>query len=340
MISNQSNSAVRLHEIDFMRPMVIVLLIMMHSFTLYSEGGSWGYPEGIGSVTAYKWITIITYGCMLEAFTFISGYLFGFQMKKNMMDLWPLIVSKLKRLILPSILFGILYISIIDDFNGRGNVMQAISVMLSGAGHLWYLPMLFWCFIIAWLIRKIKINERIKLIGLFLLSIIAVVPIPLKLNTVFHYFPFFYLGMYVFDNPPPKITSFNVALWLAIFLLVLTCVMLYRDAHASLANWQKMLLWYAKQLYAFCGTYGMFLLCKLLGRKFKVSDGLLSFNKCCFGIYIFQQFVLRILYYQTSLPSLCGTYLLPWCGLITAFIISLGLTTILRKTKVGAYLLG
>lgn len=72
----------RLSEMDFMRPIVIVLLVMMHSFTMYSVG--WEKPLCIGEVPAYRWIQVITYGCMLEAFTFISGYLFGFQMRKKM----------------------------------------------------------------------------------------------------------------------------------------------------------------------------------------------------------------------------------------------------------------
>lgn len=113
---DKSSPHSRLDEMDFMRPIIIILLVMMHSFTMYA--GGWDLPKGIVAVPAYKWIQVISYGCMLEAFTFISGYLFGFQLKKKKIDFFPMVLSKLKRLILPSIIFGSLYIFIFDILVG------------------------------------------------------------------------------------------------------------------------------------------------------------------------------------------------------------------------------
>lgn len=333
----------RLNEMDFMRPIVIVLLVMMHTFTIFTGGGSWDFPVGIEMVPAYRWIQVLTYGCMLEAFTFISGYLFGFQMRNKNVKFLLLVTSKLKRLFLPSVVFSLLYIIMFHIEWWWVDVIQWESIiynLLFGAGHLWYLPMLFWCFIITWLLGKIPINESLKLVLLFMLSIASVFPIPLRFNTVFHYLPFFYLGVFLFNHPPQKIKSWNVLAMMSLFLLLLIAVTLYRDAHSILPNWQKVVLWYIKQLYAAIGTFSVFLLCKYFGEKRKVSKALLSFNACCFGIYIFHQFVLVLLYYYTSLPAYCGSYWLPWCGLFCAFFMSFGLTWILRKTKTGHYLLG
>ena len=108
-----------------MRPIVIALLVMMHSFSIYSGGGSWEYPQGINGVSAYRWIQIIAYGCLLEAFTFISGYLFCFQLKYKNPDFLSLTVSKLRRLILPSIVFSTLYVGLFQvDWDGTSNWMN------------------------------------------------------------------------------------------------------------------------------------------------------------------------------------------------------------------------
>ena len=66
-----------------------------------------------------------------------------------------------------------------------------------------------------------------------------------------------------------------------------------------------------------------------------VPQWLLLLNDNSMGIYIFQQFVLMILYYKTDLPLYIGPYLLPWVGIIVTLLISLALSVLLRKTKIG-----
>lgn len=124
------------------------------------------------------------------------------------------------------------------------------------------------------------------------------------------------------------------------FLTILIIVSSYRSMHGDLSSWQKVLFWYVKQLYATLGTLGLFVLCKTISDKHDVSQQLLMFNACSFGIYIFHQFLLDFMYYHTPLPSWCGSYFLPWCGFIITFLVSFGLTWVLRKTKIGHFLLG
>lgn len=61
----------------------------------------------------------------------------------------------------------------------------------------------------------------------------------------------------------------------------------------------------------------------------KIAD----FNQYCFGIYLFQQFILMFIYYKTNIPVMIGSSLLPWFGFVTAFIGSYILTFLLRKNK-------
>lgn len=58
------------------------------------------------------------------------------------------------------------------------------------------------------------------------------------------------------------------------------------------------------------------------------------------GIYIYQQFILQIIYYHTGIPALVGIYLLPWLGFISAFIVSFLFTHCLSKFRIGRALLG
>ena len=75
------------------------------------------------------------------------------------------------------------------------------------------------------------------------------------------------------------------------------------------------------------------------GKGLAIPRWLVELNGLCFGIYLFQQFILQILYYKTSLPSLVGPYWLPWVGLIVTLCISWLLTKLSLKTKIGRSLM-
>jgi len=105
MIENKK----QLDEVNIIRPIVIVLLVLMHSFTIYA--GGWSMPEGIHDVRAYFWIAKMSFSCMLEIFVFISGYLFAYQIYELKMKYTfkKILSSKFKRLIIPSIVFSLFY---------------------------------------------------------------------------------------------------------------------------------------------------------------------------------------------------------------------------------------
>ena len=67
----------RLDEITLMRTILAVLIVFMHSFTCYN--GGWPEPAGFVNVPVYKWLSRFSFAFTLQAFVFISGYLFAFQ---------------------------------------------------------------------------------------------------------------------------------------------------------------------------------------------------------------------------------------------------------------------
>ena len=67
----------RLDEVTLMRTVLAILIVFMHSFTIYQ--GGWTQPENYVDIPIYKWIARISFAFTLEAFVFISGYLFAFQ---------------------------------------------------------------------------------------------------------------------------------------------------------------------------------------------------------------------------------------------------------------------
>ena len=100
-----------LDNVVIIRLLLIVLLVLFHAFAIYN--GAWEMPLGITSVKPYWFIASISYSFMLESFVFISGYVFGYQTRVKYSSGMPLnscLLKKAKRLLIPRIVFSILYI--------------------------------------------------------------------------------------------------------------------------------------------------------------------------------------------------------------------------------------
>ena len=74
--------------------------------------------------------------------------------------------------------------------------------------------------------------------------------------------------------------------------------------------------------------------------SFSIPSFLVKLSGYCFGVYIYQQFILQILYYKFNWISLVNPMLLPWVSAFVTLIVSLLLTHLTLKTRFGRFLLG
>ena len=175
-----------LYEISFMRPILLVLLVSYHAFAPYC--GAWQMPEGVESNIFYKWLGLFSRAFRLEAFVFVSGYIFALQIiKKNKFGSFiDLVKSKFIRLIIPCWVFGLFYWFLFRT--------TEITHVLTGVGHLWYLPTLFWCFFVGYLLYKRTYSPIRVWICLLILLMVSFVPLPFQLGRAMYYIFFFYMG--------------------------------------------------------------------------------------------------------------------------------------------------
>ena len=185
-----------LKDVMIIRPLAIILLIFWHSFIIYT--GGWKPPMSVGPVESYWWIARFSYSGMLELFVFISGYVFGISIQKGV-PAKDIILKKFKRLIIPSICFSIIYY-LIFMHNSHTTVWDIAIKIISGCGHMWFLPMLFWSTIISYTIYKIKCNTIIKIIGMAILPMVSSDYLPFGISTSFYYILFFYIGIITYNN--------------------------------------------------------------------------------------------------------------------------------------------
>lgn len=332
----------RVLEIDYFRSFIIILLVFMHSFVYNANTKSWPEPLGVQSLELYHFIQEISFSCLLESFTLISGYVFGYiyLVKNRELKLVPLIRGKIFRLMIPSIVFSIIYGCIFEQ--GISFSLKTIYQVVSGIGHMWYLPMLFQCFIFSYFLIRCNLNKWILLSSLLLLSIFScMVPNYMQISRTLYYLFFFYLGIqlvqireYIIEKVDTRVKYFIISYLIALLPCLWLRIELEENSYYILANSIRL-------LYSIFGTlFLLMLFCKIsLQHNNKMLKIVTFISGCSMGVYIFHQFILKIFYYKTDVAASCGNIMLPWVAFIISLTLSLLATCCAKKTSIGRFLL-
>lgn len=302
----------RLLNIDWLRPIVVILIVVNHVFAIYS--GVWESPwNGIdANVEVYKWVQRISICCSLQLFTFISGYIYGFQISnKGILNLKQLAQKKVKRLLYPYFLFGSLYYLLISS---KGNVdfIDLLFSLANGIGHLWFLPMLFLCFILHWLFYKMEVflkcrlnNDQIAttiiMTMLFCIYICApIMPNIFCIKYAFMYLVFFYIGQKAYG----RITLRPSALFFLAIIYICMFVTNYSIIDSESANIPYLIRKTIDFLTRLSGISFFFILSlSFVKNKMALSKFYEKLTSLSFGIYIYHQFII-VYIYMNKLPYL------------------------------------
>lgn len=342
---------INLDEISLIRVIMVVLLVVYHSFAMYC--GGWEPVQGLDSISTYWWIGKVSYSSLLETFVFISGYIYGYQIYIMKWDcgLDDLIRRKLKRLIIPSVLFSILYLTLVRRVSFMELSISTPIDILSGIGHLWFLPMLFWCFIIQWILYKSIRSNVLAICLTFGLSLVCFLPLPLGVSHMMKYVFFFNLGFVCVNirDSLLKLSTLRIIILIgASFLLVFYVATIYLEDLNVLYKEQNNIInrifilvemQLIRNIYAVIGVSLIYGLSAYVVSKCKLSTFVLKIGNYCFGVYIFQQFILMWLYRDTDILNHVGSYGLPLVGFVVSLFGSLFLTYLLKSCKFGKNLI-
>lgn len=342
----------RLYEISVIRPIIILSLVLNHAFVKIAMGGARTNDYHLPDL--YSWINYFNFDATLEFFVLISGYLFAYQCitLKSSYSFRDYTLKKAHRLLLPMLVFGILYYFCFFYNPETFAIRDFLTKLLNGCGHLWFLPMLFWCLIALWAIERYHLVRNITLIGLAFVSLISYLPLPFGLSAVSHYLFYAFLGYHLYwhkDSFLSYLTGrewFLPALWLSYFFSVWI-------AHSELVSYFLIDLTLSKVLlYCIKGSIGLFAsLCGILAlygtiatiassTSFELSPFIQKADRISFGVYIYHQFILVALYHYTNIVSHINAWLVPWIGFVVALFLSTLFTNLTLQTKLGRYLIG
>lgn len=319
------------------------MLIIMHCMTMYSGvNPSWQLPDSIEPVLEYTWIQRFTYAFLLEAFTFMSGYIYCYGMRKQnrSISLKYLLISKIKRLMIPSIVFSVIFSLLFHiELLLRYRVIYDV---IMGVGHMWYLPTLFLCFSFTYLIKRIMPDDICIFTLLLSLALFSfVIPNYIRISQVCYYEFFFFLG-FVTNKNDYRIKNTYCAFILLVFVVPMLLYVKYNyftETSSFLVDFVECM----SQITI--GTVGSVSLYSICYNKSKMLSQnsfsfICRFSSYSMSIYLCQEFIIRILYYKTQTPQVLGTYWLPWISILITLIVSYFLAIAMHKNKFCKTLIG
>ena len=211
----------KLYDVVVLRSLAIIMVVAFHAYGMMY----WGHFPDMTDEYKEIYYNINQYvvNFRMPLFIFISGYLFSFlEHEKNKYPTFlALFQNKFKRLIIPYLIFATIYMIT----TGMGFDLK---VLISGScGHLWFITMLFWCFMCARLFRLAPWSGNLYYqIAVLILGFVALfLDVPkfsfMGVQGLPKWFFWFYLGYLV---SPHRNQLFDFLskrkIWLMIFALV------------------------------------------------------------------------------------------------------------------------
>lgn len=175
-----SRAGTRISEYDCLRVIATILVVMGHCvyYRISTDYGGIDYSAFITSKSQVflicEKLKVLIYLFHMPLFVALSGAVFGLSQKKY--ATWAcLMKNKARRLLIPFIGVTVCYLFplkyVVGYFDKSSKLFSNLligQILMQGNTHLWFLPMLFLIFIIAYLIKRCLNGYSIVKLVLFL----------------------------------------------------------------------------------------------------------------------------------------------------------------------------
>ena len=321
--------------------MAMLMVVVYHCFCAYSfcelDPKHWGL--GVGFNQSYLHLSKYLHTIDMPAFTLISGYLYAFLRLKcgRYEDKFEFLKKKAKRLILP---YGIWFSVILLLMPDRGT----FSDIFRGIDHLWYLLMLFWCFVTIALSEKLwsKLPLIVNLIVCFFSFSLLYFFLYFNLLTDFlciesflAYFPYFFLGVVIVNHDVDIFVEKKVAKSVVAGALAFALVALFFLTDSTFRYHSDML---ARLCGFFISVLLLFLFKNVSGvNKLARNNWVMSLNKNSMGIYLLHLILILFVLERGWITDFMNNYLFiaPFLLFVVVLCLTWLISALLNKTKLS-----
>ena len=190
----------------FIKTILMIFVIIGHSVNFWN--GTW-FTVYIPASESYvlKMLSLFVNAFHIYAFTLTSGYIFAYLVNDlhKYTDFWGFVRKKIFRLLVPYIFTCLLWVIPIAQIFYQYSLHEVFIRYILGTNpnQLWFLLMLFWDFVFAWLLQRYCRSCIISSIICILIVIIGIVGSHIFINyfciwTACEYMLFFWIGYLLF----------------------------------------------------------------------------------------------------------------------------------------------
>ena len=218
----------KLNYISVLRSLSILTVVFFHTYQYMYAVGHFPDTAQLYHDTYFWFIQCVGIQIAMPMFTLISGFLFSWLYDRGRYrEFLPMTGKKALRLLLPYFVFGTLMMATI------GVPFRPWELFRGGFSHLWYLPVLFWCFPLGWCVKRwVRIGwAELLVLVVFLagtcLRLYEYFPPVLGIGGVTRWFGWFLLGMLLATHQESVlgvVSRFHLAVPLLIPFAVQACV--------------------------------------------------------------------------------------------------------------------
>lgn len=318
------------NDISVMRVMAMLMVVFYHCLCPYSIWDGTDYFIGF-HVASWDIVDGMLAQIHLPIFFLISGFLFG--VKRNVggyNNVSKFIQNKAVRVLVPYVIIGV-FLCLLQH--------RDFTQMLDGISHLWFLLVIFECYVLGKLMEAIiwmsskKQNILMSVAIMFFLFVshrFYFIQI-LGISKLMIYFPYYIVGMLICNANFAEHKNFQkYQLPLIITLLVLFALEQY--------FFSKRLL---TVVLGMCVVLCSFSYFRSLDIK-SVPGWMKSLDKCSMGIYIVHHILIQEMNGISYFREIATThyYIYPIIQFLIITIVSWGFVALCRKNKYSKYVLG
>lgn len=330
LYTNKFITSPRFNDISVLRVIAMLLVVFYHCLCPYSIWDNTEYFIGF-HVKAWDVVDGMLAQVHLPIFFIISGYLYGYKRNVGGYSVTSkFVIDKMVRVLSPYVIVG-LFLCLIQQRN--------MEQMLYGISHLWFLLVIFECYLLGRAMERIlwiKNSSKVLLMGLAVLFLIVLsyrIPEikPLAISRLMRYYPYYMIGMLVTKVDFSLFAKYKkvivASLLFVVVLFLLQQTMLKRMVVTSTLG---------------VATVGLAFCLARCSHIVRLPSWITSLDKCSMGIYIVHHILIQEMNELYVFHELACEYyyIYPMAQFVLITLISWGFVSVCRHVKCSKYVLG
>lgn len=347
MEANIDRRSNELNSCTLIKNVLMIIIVLYHTIYMFTDA-QWNFGTPVEQIKVFQYTYYFLMPLHTRTFFMVSGYIYAFlKLEKKRYPTYPnFVFNKFKRLIVPYLIIGLLYVLPIKYLCGLWTIKDGLISILSGKGcdQLWFIIALFFVFVIIYPFDKLLDKHPVLsiLIAFALMGLTGLTEhflgFTLGLGKACRNIPFFVLGYLYRKNGTDFIRKKStLIIGSSLYLLIFAGYVVLREVSFENSETIASVVHYSLFIFGSSIFFGLLL---NLFDKVRLHDKKISIflGKHSMNVYLFHQQIIYIFIF--FLINKINHYLFVLLVLCSTLVIALSMSLLFRTNKVTKFMVG